>query len=86
MLLLSYLYHISARQVEMLANDSLSVACFLGLGADDKAPDHSSLTLFKNRLLEQRGKDACEESTLISSGCVPARDAPEGDGKRIATA
>ncbi len=61
MLLLSYLYDISERQVEVLANDSLSVACFLGLGADEKAPDHSTLTLFKNRLLGQGGKDAYEK-------------------------
>lgn len=60
MLLLSYLYHISERQVEVLANDSFSVACFLGLGADEQAPDHSTLTLFKNRLLEKRGKEVYE--------------------------
>jgi hypothetical protein len=60
MLLLSYLYNISERQVEMLANDSLAVACFLGLGADDKAPDHSTLSLFKDRLLQQGGKEAYE--------------------------
>jgi IS5 family transposase len=60
MLLLSYLYNISERQVEILANDSLSVGCFLGLGADEKAPDHSTLTLFKNRLLKQGGKGAYE--------------------------
>lgn len=60
MLLLSYLYNISERQVEILANDSFSAACFLGLGADEKAPDHSTLTLFKNRLLEQKGKAVYE--------------------------
>jgi len=61
MLLLSYLYNSSERQVEVLANDSLSVACFLGLGADEKVPDHSTLTLFKNRLMKQDGKTAYEE-------------------------
>jgi len=61
MLLLSYLYNISERQVEVLSNDSLSIACFLGLGADEKAPDHSTLTLFKNRLLQGEGKKAYEE-------------------------
>lgn len=60
MLLLSYLYNISERQVEVLANDSFSVACFLGQGADEKAPDHSTLTLFKERLLEQGGKEVYE--------------------------
>ena len=61
MLLLSYLYNISERQVEVLANDSLSVACFSGVGADAKAPDHSTLTLFKNRLLDKRGVKGYEE-------------------------
>jgi len=41
----------------VLANDSLSAACFLELGADEKVPDHSTLTLFKERFLENgRGK------------------------------
>ena len=61
MLLLSYLYNISERQVEVLANDSLSVGYFLGLGADERAPDHSTLTLFKKRLLERGGRRAYEE-------------------------
>jgi IS5 family transposase len=60
MLLLCYLYNISERQVEVLANDSLSVACFLGLGANEKTPDHSTLTLFKNRLLDNGGRKAYE--------------------------
>lgn len=61
MLLLSYLYDVSERQVEILANDSLSIGFFLGLGADEKAPDHSTLTLFKNRLINNAGTKAYEE-------------------------
>ena len=61
MLLLSYLWNISERTVEILANDSLSIGLFLGLGADEKAPDHSTLTLFKNRLVENSGLKAYEE-------------------------
>jgi len=57
MLLLSYLWNVSERMIEMLANDSLSIGFFLGLGADEKAPDHSTLTLFKNRLLQNGGKE-----------------------------
>lgn len=60
MLLLSYLYNISERQVEVLADDSLSVACFLGIGANEKSPDHSTLTAFKNRIIENGGKRAYE--------------------------
>ena len=41
-----------------LANDSLTISLFLGLGADEKAPDHSTLTLFKNRLVENAGLKA----------------------------
>lgn len=55
MLLLSYLWDVSERMVEELANDSLSVGLFLGIGANEKVPDHSTLTLFKNRLIEQAG-------------------------------
>ena len=61
MLLICYLYNISERQVEILANDSLSISFFLGLGADEKAPDHSTLTLFKNRLINNAGAKAYEE-------------------------
>lgn len=61
MLLLSYLYDVSERQVEILANDSLSIGFFLGLGADEKAPDHSTLTLLKNRLINNAGTKAYEE-------------------------
>jgi len=61
MLLLSYLWNVSERMVEELANDSLSIGFFLELGADNKAPDHSTLTLFKNRLIESAGTKAYEE-------------------------
>jgi len=61
MLLLSYLWNVSERMVEVLANDSLSIGLFLGLGADEKAPDHSTLSLFKNRLINNAGLKAYEE-------------------------
>jgi len=61
MLLLSYLWNVSERMIEVLANDSLSIGLFLGLGANEKAPDHSTLTLFKNRLIEKSGVKAYEE-------------------------
>jgi IS5 family transposase len=60
MLLLSYLWNVSERMIEVLANDSLSIGLFLGLGADEKAPDHSTLTLFKNRLTGNAGLKAYE--------------------------
>ena len=68
MLLISYLYNLSERQTEELCNDSLSVKCFLGLSADERAPDHSTLraealegealSLFKARLLHGKGLSA----------------------------
>ncbi len=61
MLLLSYLWNVSERMIEVLANDSLSIGLFLGLGADDKAPDHSTLTLFKDRLIGNAGLKSYEE-------------------------
>ena len=61
MLCLSYLWRISEKIAEELANDSLSIGLFLGLGADEKAPDHSTLTLFNNRLIENTGVKPYEE-------------------------
>ena len=61
MLLVSYLYDLSERQTEELCNDSLSVKCFLGLAVDERAPDHSTLTVFRERLLEGGGEEAYEE-------------------------
>jgi IS5 family transposase len=55
MLLVAYLYNLSERQTEVVANDSLSIKWFLGLAVDEPAPDHSTLTKFKSRLIE-RGK------------------------------
>ena len=52
MLLLAYLYNISERQVEDYCNLYLPAKYFLGLGVDERPPDHSTLTLFKRRILE----------------------------------
>ena len=61
MLLLSYLWNVSERMVEELANDSLSVGLFLGIGVNEKVPDHSTLTVFKNRLVQDAGIKVYEE-------------------------
>jgi IS5 family transposase len=62
-LLLSYLYDLSERQVEAYVNDSLSAKWFLGLAVDEAAPDHSTLTKFKGRI-ERQGKEALLEELL----------------------
>jgi hypothetical protein len=53
--LIAYLYILSERQVEVYINENLPAKFFLGLAVDQKAPDHSTLTVFRARLL-QRGK------------------------------
>lgn len=60
MLVLAYLYALSERQVELFVNDSLSAKYFLGLGADEPAPDSTTLSVFKRRALEGRGPQAFE--------------------------
>lgn len=64
MLFLSFLFKVSEREVERLSNDSISFKHFLGLGLIDRAPDHSSLTRFKDRILqsnERKGEDLLSE-------------------------
>jgi IS5 family transposase len=63
MLLLAYLYNISERQVEDYCNLYLPAKYFLGLGVDERPPDHSTLTAFKSRILEN-GKLAPFEQLL----------------------
>ncbi len=64
MLLVSYLYDISERQAEEVANLNLVVKYFLGLGVSEHPPDHSTLTAFKRRILEN-GKLGAFEGLLI---------------------
>jgi IS5 family transposase len=60
MLLVSYLYHISERQTEEFVRYFLPAKYFVGLGVDQLPPDHSSLTVFKDRLLAYSGQKAVE--------------------------
>jgi IS5 family transposase len=53
--LIAYLYNLSERQVEVYINENLPAKFFIGLAVDQKAPDHSTLTVFRERLIE-RGK------------------------------
>jgi len=53
--LIAYLYNLSERQVEVYIKENLPAKFFVGLAVDQKAPDHSTLTVFRERLL-QRGK------------------------------
>jgi len=51
-LFISYLYGVSEREVEELVNFHLVVKWFVELAVDEAAPDHSSLSVFKNRYLK----------------------------------
>ncbi len=58
---IAYLYKLSERQVEVYINDSLSAKYFVGLAVDGKAPDHSTLTTFRERLLKNGKLKVFEE-------------------------
>lgn len=51
MLFLAYLFGTSEREIERIINDSISMKAFLRISLDEPAPDHSTLTKFKNRIL-----------------------------------
>ncbi len=60
MLILAYLYRLSERQVEAYAQDSLAAHYFLGLAANESVPDHSTLSVFRERVLAKGGVEAFE--------------------------
>lgn len=53
MLFLSYLYGISERDVEEMVTYHLVAKWFVGLAVDEDAPDHSTLSRFKARYLQE---------------------------------
>jgi IS5 family transposase len=55
MLVITYLYRFSERQVEEAANLNLAIKEFVGLAVDELAPDHSTLSEFNKRLREAGG-------------------------------
>jgi len=61
MLLLSYLYNLSERQTEEFVGDSLAARYFVGLAVDQPVPDHSTLTVFKERILRREGPQVFEK-------------------------
>jgi len=52
LLFLSYLYDVSERSIVELADVHLLMKWFLGLAIDERPPDHTTLTVFKNRFLQ----------------------------------
>ena len=61
MLLIAYLYNLSERQTEEHVNDSLAMKWFLGLAVDEAAPDHSTLSKFRQRLIQNGRAEAFDE-------------------------
>jgi IS5 family transposase len=61
--LIAYLYNLTERQVEVYVNENLPAKYFVGLAVDEKAPDHSTLTVFRERLVK-RGKQTVFEEML----------------------
>jgi len=58
---IAYLYKLSERQVEVYVNDSLSAKYFVGLSVDGKAPDHTTLSAFRERILKNGKLQVFEE-------------------------
>src|SRR4030043_1278931 len=61
--MIAYLYKLSERQVEVYINENLPAKYFVGLAVEQKAPDHSTLTVFRERLIK-RGKQSVFEELL----------------------
>ncbi|HAF47983.1 MAG TPA: hypothetical protein DCL08_01925 [Anaerolineaceae bacterium] len=51
MCLLAKFYDLTGRQAEIFANENLPAKYFIGLGLDHRAPDHSTLSVFRDHLI-----------------------------------
>ena len=59
--LIGYLYNLSERQLEVYINENLPAKFFVGLAVNQKAPDHSTLTVFRERLIARGRLNVFEE-------------------------
>jgi len=66
-LFLSFLYNISDREVEEKVNFNLLFKWFSGLAVNEKAPDHSTLTVFRERLGQERFEKIFNQIVKIAS-------------------
>ncbi|MFN2304122.1 MAG: transposase [Anaerolineales bacterium] len=60
MCLLVYFYNLSERQIEVFVNENIPAKYFVGLGLDQRAPDHSTLSVFRTRLIKEGNLDIFE--------------------------
>jgi len=58
--LLAHLYDLSDRETEVYVNENIPAKHFVGLGLDQKAPDHSTMSVFKTRLTKQKNLEVFE--------------------------
>ncbi len=61
MLFLAYLFNVSDREIERFVNDSISMKNFLGLAFSEAAPDHSSLSVFRSRIINKEKIELLKE-------------------------
>lgn len=61
MCLLAHFYNLSDRQIEVYVNENIPAKNFVGLGLDQKAPDHSTVSVFKKRLTDLKNMEVFEE-------------------------
>ncbi|MDY6845567.1 MAG: transposase [Chloroflexota bacterium] len=61
MSLLAKFYNLSDRTVETFVNENQPAKYFVGLGIDHKAPDHSTLSVFQDRLIKNSNLNIFEE-------------------------
>jgi len=80
--LIAYLYNLTERQVEVYINENLPAKYFVGLAVDQKAPDHSTLTVFRERLLKRGKLKVFEEMLGDCAGCAAERDPVWSDPDR----
>ena len=64
MLLIGYLYNLSERATEQQVNDSLAMKWLMGLAVDEFAPDHSTLSRFRQRIVKN-GKEKAFAEMLV---------------------
>jgi len=58
---MAYLYDLSERDVETYVNENIPAKNFIGLAVDEKAPDHSTLTVFRDRLIKREKLDIFQD-------------------------
>lgn len=64
MMLVAHLYQLSERQVEVYVNENIPAKYFVGLAVDQKAPDHSTLSSFRERLIKNGKLNVFQEMLL----------------------